>query len=501
MADEATTTTASADVKKQAVTLVDTIEKISGRLDAISGQQDKLAKDLEEAKKPQYPAGAPYVRRGEDPMSSRPYSMMRMAMALRKRQDQDMDWNYSAKMELDLSKRLKTAYHQTMGYAAAGELIPLGTDLMPTECREVVDKESGKTFIQPGLDAKLVKECRDAMHGSLASFDPSELEHLEKQGLAFLRKDMSANVATTGGTFVAFASQGELIDLLRGIEVFSRAGAQEIDLPPQGSIRFPRVTSGVTISAYAEAATVTESTPGTGHLLLQAKKYAGLVDIPEELLKFSTSVAVETWLRSEFVRDIGLQVDADMIAGNGGTAIQGCINYTGSRVVLATTVAAQGNTLEAQDPMRLYADIADQNAPVDRGFFFALRNTLWGGICTRRASEIVAADALGSFVFAVGTNQAGGGKITQTLNGHLVITSTQVPANRLKGAATTLTMLLGGVGAEWLIARAGVIEFSMTNSDASKFVTGLSTMRGTMFIDAGPRHEQSFGMIDDLLNA
>ena len=97
----------------------------------------------------------------------------------------------------------------------------------------------------------------------------------------------------------------------------------KIDLPPQGRLRFPRVTAGVTIAAYAEAATVTESTPATSALELAAKAYSGLVDIPEELIKFATSVSVEAWLRSEFARDISLQTDSDMIVGAGGTAIQG----------------------------------------------------------------------------------------------------------------------------------------------------------------------------------
>jgi HK97 family phage major capsid protein len=435
-------------------------------------------------------------------MNSKPFSMMRLAVALRKRNNQEQDWRFAAPTELDLSNRLKKEYENKMGFAVGGELMPLATDLMPIESRTIVEKDSGREYVVPGLNVELVKECRDLTQGSLSGFDPRELDYLEKEGFGQIRKDMSANVTTTGGSLVAFASQGELIEMLRGVEVFARAGAQEIDLPPQGTIRFPRVTSGITIAAFAEAATVSESTPGTSHLLLSAKKYSGLVDIPEELMKFATSVAVEAWLRGEFTKDIGLKVDADQIAGaGGGTAIQGAINYSGARTVVATTTDTDGNTLEAQDPDRLFADIADQNAPVDSGFFFACTNTLWGGISNRRADAVSASDAAGPFVFNVGTQAVGGGKIRKTLNGNLVITSTQIPTNRTKGSGTTLTLLFGGVGREWLIARAGVIEFNMTNSDASKFTQGLSTMRGTMYMDAGPRHENSFGMIDTLLNS
>lgn len=489
------------DLQKQANTIVETIEKMDERLGKMDERQEQLSKDLEEAKKTQYPAGAPFVRKGEDIMSSRPYSLTRLAISLNKRRQNDPEWDQYGKVERDLSHRLRKAYSERMGYSFSGDLVPLATDLMPTEAREVVDAESGKTSTIPGLPTELVKECRDIMSGSLSGFDPAELGHLEKQGWGRVRKDMSANVATTGGTLVAFASQGELIDMLRGVEVFTRAGAQEIDLPPQGSIRFPRVSTGITISAYAEAASVSESTPGTGHLLLSAKKYSGVVDVPEELIKFATSVAVESWLRGEFVKDLGLKTDADMIYGAGGTFIQGAIAYSGARTVTASTTGASGDTVEAQDPDRLYADIADQNALVDDGsFFYSMTNTLWSGLSNRRGDAISANDAAGPFVFNSTFQSLGGGRTQKVLNGNKVITSTQIPTNRVK-TVSTLTLVLAGVASQWLIARSGVIEFKMTDSDGSKFLQGLSTMRGTMYCDAGPRTEASFGMIDTLVNS
>ena len=39
---------------------------------------------------------------------------------------------------------------------------------------------------------------------------------------------------------------GELIDLQRNLEVFAAAGAQEIALPPNGRMQFPKLTGGST---------------------------------------------------------------------------------------------------------------------------------------------------------------------------------------------------------------------------------------------------------------
>ena len=123
-----------------------------------------------------------------------------------------------------------------------------------------------------------------------------------------------------------------------------------------------------------------------------------------------------------------------------------------------------------------------------------MTNTLWGGLATRKDSQ-------SAFVFSVGINQVGGGLINKLLNGYPVVTSTQVPTDRAKGTASNLTLVLGGVGREWVIGRAGVVSVDVTNSDASKFASRISTFRGTQYVDAGPRHENSFGMIDDVTNS
>ncbi len=496
---ETETTEAS---KSTADKIVAAVTDISKRLEDFEKKDeeryDKLEKKIEEASKPNYRYGIPNgnvhgLIKGESPNNSRPFSFMRLGIALAKKAGHEMNWADYAKTEVDICKRLAGAY-AAHGYA--GEMCaPLATELMPERDTEMAD---GTTL--PGIDVNLIKECRDIMADSMSGFDPDELEWLQKRGHVPIRKDLSANTATTGGTLIAMPAQGELIDLLRGVEVFPRVGAREIDLPPQGQIRFPRVTSGVTIAAYAEGATVSESTPGTGALELAAKAYSGLVDIPDELMKFATSVAVEAWLRGEMVLDLGLQVDSDRIAGAGGTAIQGIINYSGFRTVIASTPGATGDTLDPEDPSRLFADIADQNAPVDRGFFYAMTNTLWGGITTRRLDQGSGAGT-GAFAFNVGANQVGGGPIRTVLNGHQVVGSTQIPTDRVKSSNSSLTLLLAGVGSDYMIARAGIIDIAMTNSDDVKFTQRISTMRATQYTDGGPLHENSFGMIDDISNS
>lgn len=478
--------------KSPAELLVDQLEgvqksmtAVAEKVDALGSKQDAIEKQFEDLKKPI--AKRFGTRTGEDPLTSRPYSLMRLCMATR----QPERYRNYAKVELGLAERLLKIM-APMGYVSEGGMpCPFSTYHMPTT-ETVLD--NGEAI--PGFPVELVKECGDLMRGSYAP-DRDEILYLEKSTGVVLRKDLSAIVDTSGGTLVGLPAQGQLIDLLRPLEVFSRVGATEITLPPQGSIRFPRDTADPTIAGFGEGATITESTPTTGELVLSAKKYAGLVDIPVELFKFATSVSVEAWLRQKFVRRIAIQTDADMIAGGGGTKIQGVVSYSGFRTVVATTTAANGDTLEANDPALLYADIAEQNARVTNGFFYAFRPNLWVRLTHRRADAVSAGDKAGRYMFE--WDRVGGDPIPDRLEGFPVVVSTNVPADRVKGTGTTLTLVLAGVGPSWIIGRAGVVEIDMTNSDGSKFGQGLNTMRGLVFMDAGPEQEAEFGMIDDLL--
>lgn len=479
--------------KTGAELVVETVEKVNATLDTLAERQKATEEKLEEVKKVHFPYGqpnqAPGVRVGEDPLSSRPLSLARLCLAYR----QPSDYAEVAKHELEVSRELRKHFElQGWSPAGLGFCFPFSTDHMP---RDDSKTEDGQT-LQP-FPAELIEKCRQGLVGSYNP-DLDQARWVAKRaGYEQLYKDLSSQVSTTGGTLVGLPAQGELIDLLRPLELFSRVGAQEMALPPQGSVRFPRDTGDPTIDAFAEAGTITESTPSTGELTLTAKKYAGLVDIPVELMKFATSVSVEAWLRGKFVRRVAIKTDRDMIDGAGGTKIKGVITYSGLRVVIASTTGANGDTLEAEDPSRLMADIEDQDARTDESFFFALRPNLWQRVSHRRADSVTAGDKAGPFLFNTAFDAAAA--IPRRLEGEAVVKTTQIPRDRAKGSATDLTLLLAGVGRSWMIARSGVVEIDMTDSDGTKFGQGLNTMRGMVFMDAGPEHEEEFGIVDDLL--
>src|SRR5581483_11579721 len=100
------------------------------------------------------------------------------------------------------------------------------------------------------------------------------------------------------GSFVAPPIQGELIELFRNREVFMRAGARAMPMPPNGRIVFPRHTGPSSAYFIGENTSITTSEQTSGDLTLQAKKLAARVTVPNELFRFS-SVSMEMFLRDD----------------------------------------------------------------------------------------------------------------------------------------------------------------------------------------------------------
>tara|TARA_R110002096_G_scaffold66682_5_gene162275 strand:+ start:7125 stop:8543 length:1419 start_codon:yes stop_codon:yes gene_type:complete len=452
------------------------VEKLEGMATGLASLQKSFEEvDAKiEAKAKVEPApwmtGAPGVSVGESALSSRSFSYSRLAAGLAKMNANDDTWRENSKLEVEFASQLGRRLNLGAGRVA----VPIGADYM--------SEESGLSDLR--------KEWSD-MDKNLKDFDPDEMKWMVGQ----LNKSMSFRTSNTGGTLVDFPEQGELIDLLRNTSIFGQIpGISNVQLPQQGSIRYPRINSGVTISSYAELETTDESTIGTDEVTMEAKKYAGLVKMSEEFMKFVTSVAADAFIRAEMTQDINLQVDADIVNGGGQKRIQGLINYGSITTHTASTLGNNGNTLEPRDIEILLAKMADSNAPVDRGVFVALRNRLWASLKYRE-------DDNGRPKFQASAQAYGGGRVQQLIGGNPVYTSTNIPNTRAKGTGTDLTLVLAGVSSELYLGRAGAMEIMMTNSDSTDFQVGKYTLRGVHFVDAVPKHEESFGLIDQLLQS
>src|SRR5262249_24093421 len=189
---------------------------------------------------------------------------------------------------------------------------------------------------------KLKSELRAKMCADADRFDPEEAAWLLRR-TGIRTKALGTTSDLAGGSLVGFPALGELIELQRNLEVFAAAGAQEIALPPNGRIQFPKQTGGSTAYWVGESTSVTESQPTTGSLDLQAKKLGVLVKLNNELLRFA-SPSAEGLVRFDMARAAALKADLAMLEGTGGTQIKGPITYAGVGAHTAGTDGVSGDT-------------------------------------------------------------------------------------------------------------------------------------------------------------
>src|SRR4029077_14171600 len=237
---------------------------------------------------------------------------------------------------------------------------------------------------------------------------------------------------------VGFPMLGELIELQRNMEAFSAAGAQEIALPPNGRIQFPKLTGGSTAYWVGEGSAITEGAPTTGNLDLQAKKLGVFVKMNNELLRFA-SPSAEGLVRYDMARVAALKADLAMLEGTGATQIKGLLTYSGITAHTATTVGANGNTFEAKDVALMEGKLPDAvSAPPS----WLMRKTMYAALMNRRADAVSAADQKGAFLFHPSRGAAD--SPPAELYGTKVVRSSQIANTRSKGASSNLTYILLG---------------------------------------------------------
>lgn len=420
---------------------------------------------------------APHARKGEDPLSSRGYMFLKAA-AYCSGQIEAQD----AKVEIETHNALQKSYVSGAGFLKAKPnsfLAPVAMDYLA---------------ITPGFE-KLAAETQEIVNRGVAGADPYEVQKLSQRV-----KAMSFYDDATGGALVPPPSFGELIEILRNNAALVAAGAREIGMPPTGRITWPRQTDTTTAFWVGESQAVTDTEPKTGDLTLQAKKLGVLTKLPNELLRFPT-VAAEAVVRADMGKVMGLAIDLALLEGEGSSVKpKGLITYSGVTLLVATTVAANGDTFEVNDLQRMVSQVEESNAEFDA---FIMRPGLYNALLNRRAGGSVAGD--GPFLFRRDRSEAEdlnfARKKIGTLNGYKTVKSTQVSKTRVKGAGTNLTYVIGGNFGDFLIAMSPVIEFLLANQGDTMVVNDQTWLRGIQMVDGAPRHEASFTWIDDLVVA
>ncbi len=390
---------------------------------------------------------------------------------------------------IDLSDRIKAVYapfYNGLGVSLKSIVVPSSMGFLPTHTPH------GHEI--PGA-AEVTKEMRQRV-ATVKGLDPDEVESFAQKGgdaSTLARKTLNTLSDVAGGSTVAPPTLGDLIDLQRNLEVFSRAGAANVTLPPNGRMQFPKLTGGATAYWVGETASVTASEETTGSLSLEVKKAAIRVPLTLELMRFSDQ-AVEGMIRVDMARQGALLVDLAQLQGTGGTQIKGLINYPtasawtqGTDALLAYTVTA--NTFQPEDVASMTALLPDE---IGDNLTWVMRKAMWGKVKNRRVDAVLPGDSKGAFAFdRARTVQEGGLSSVQELDGSKVVWSSQVSKTRGSG---TQTFLLVGYFPDWLVGRLGVMEFMVDPYTSMQNL--ITNVQAVQFVDAGARHAASFAFAD-----
>jgi HK97 family phage major capsid protein len=312
-----------------------------------------------------------------------------------------------------------------------------------------------------------------------------------------IRQTLSQFDDTAGGVFTHDGTQGEMIELIRAKEVFSRAGVSEITLPPNGRLPFPKQTSASSGYWVGENQAVTESEPGTGAFELLAKKLACLIKCPNELIRFGTP-SVEAFFRSDMARVLALKADRTLLDGVGATTSpKGLINFDGVNTYVASTVATDGNTFEPEDVNLMLSVVEELDHDLDTAAWkWIMRPKMWTNIQNRRAgSGYGDDDHKGAWLFPINRSDIAAGRASM-LAGHPVLRSTQVSGVRTKGSSSDLSYILGGVFAHYLLGRIGVLEITTTTQGDTAFANDQTWLKAIQHLDGAPRYPNAFVFCD-----
>ena len=424
---------------------------------------------------------SPSTRRGENSMSSRGYSFVKLFGLLRGELSPD-----NARVEWDMAQKLQHLYVDRLGYNKAHVntiMAPFGSDYIA----EIPGEEG------------FAREVRSVVNAGITGYDRDEVRTLRSNQWG-VQKALSWIDESQGGSLVAPPIQGELIELLRNNEVFMAAGARTIAMPPNGRITFPRQTNAGTAYWVGESTAIADSTPATGDVLLQAKKLGILCKVPNELFRFS-SVSVEMFLREDISRVLALRLDKSLLEATGSTnEPKGIIHYANISKHIAKTVATNGDTIQPEDVATMIGKVEEQNAQFKS---FVMRPLMYAAIANRRSDAVAVNDGKGPFVFNMFRELNATIDFSRTvpgnLYGHPVFKSTQVSGARSKGSASNLSYILGGDFSDYLMALSGAIEFQISTQGDTPFTTDQTWYRGIMYCDGAPRHEASFVLCDNLV--
>lgn len=297
------------------------------------------------------------------------------------------------------------------------------------------------------------------------------------------KRDMTAGTDANGGFFVPTDVEQTVIGALRPRLVLANAGAVTLG-GLNGDVSMPR-TGGVSVSWKTENGEADETTPTIDQVTLSPKRVTGYTDVTRQLIRQS-SPDVEAMLREDFFGAVAAAIDAVGINGGGSNEPTGILSTAGIGAVYAGGAASAGTNANGAAPVRadvvnLEKAVALQNA--DQGSLAYITNPLVRAALKNKEISTGA----GRFVW----------EDNDELMGYRAFTTSNVPSNLSKGAASDLSALIFGNFRDLIIGQWGGLDLIV--NEYTKAKSGMVEMIVHQYLDVALRQAKSFAAVQDIV--
>jgi HK97 family phage major capsid protein len=459
------------------------------------------------------PTGAPNVRRGEDAFTSRGFSYARMAglaMGYLRPEECQAEVQAHGLIQKAYDGGRCPGFHRSNGRNGCSVwMAPLDPAFYggdgPAEVLDRQDRYTLRSMLWAGGEGGGDPEQAQWLanrHGSFNSGGFSQKSFADSLNVtqkAVINQGWVAQAE--GGALIPFPEFGPLIPLLRNKNSIMSAGCQVFPLPPSGQIAFPRQATPTSYYWVGQGVKITQSNVTTDQVTFRAKKIGVFLITNNELIRFGGPI-VEQMFRNDMTITLGLGLDYTLLQAEGSDNVPaGLIGYPGVQSFNATGSGSttNGYTLAPQDLYTMIGKILAANGEFEG---WIIRPELLYALVGHRSSVLASGDNLGLFLYDIlrGFNKRTGGD-SYFMGGHEVTASANVPINRVKGGASNLTTLYGGMWSNYRIGMYGTIEFAQAVQGDNVFPQDQTLVRALCHCDGAPLNPGVFIYSDALLSA
>ena len=296
-------------------------------------------------------------------------------------------------------------------------------------------------------------------------------------------KALTTDDDSAGGFLVQDILLAELIPELYAQTVVRELGATVYTMSTE-KMQIPRMSSSATAYWLDQSTQKTEAQPGFEMVTLDLRECIGLVPVHERLLKFS-SMAIETIVRQDLMKQLALAEDQAFIRGTGGVQPLGLYYQPG---VGGANLGSNGV-------------IPDQGSFTDAMYAIELLNGTYSGWAMHpRTLNTVRTLTDGNgrpLYYDAMTGSLPDGRTGGSLFGMPLKTTTQIPINLTVGGGTTCSYVILANWSSFAIGEAGAIELAMSRDE--KFSYDQVLIRAVHYVDGVPKQPEEFYLIKAVL--